>query len=135
MERQNPNGTLDSRTIYAYDAKGNLIEITGFKTDGSVNSSATYTRDAKGLVFEMARYTSAGILDNRVSYVHDSWGNETIVVCYNAEGSILFSTASVYEYDSCGNWIVRTQSVLVPHKDKDHFESQSQTIRAITYYP
>lgn len=116
---------FDSKEVYAYDTKGNVIEeasaaglgITkayayvydakGNKTGtaiygsfGSLSNKEVYTYDAKGHVIEKAIYNPDGSLFNKDVYAYDAKGNKTEDAFYNGKGSLVLK--EVYAYDAKG---------------------------------
>ncbi len=77
-----PDGTINRRTIYAYDDLGRLIMVEFDKhATGHVYGRTTYTHDNNDNILTLERdgnfsEMSDGTIDNRSTYTYDSQGNQ-----------------------------------------------------------
>ena len=70
----------------------------------------------------------------REVYKYDDKGNISEMTLMNKDGSLLSREVYKYEFDSVGNWVKMTTSVLVIENGKIEFEPTEVTYRTIFYY-
>jgi YD repeat-containing protein len=130
---------LTDKTVYKYDDMGNLIEAAYFKSDGTKGTHSifkahrvVYEYDSKGLRTSAFQYDSDGRLIQK--WVRKSESNKVSTEYTDSSGVVKSKSVSVYDYDSQGNWIKRSDSVI---EFKDGKTSEKPTItehRIISYY-
>jgi TonB family protein len=103
--------------------------------------------EGKRAVLETAEYDVNGVktqnqyfpvasssLTGREVYKYDDKGNISEMTLMNKDGSLLSREVYKYDFDSVGNWIKMTTSVLVIENGKIEFEPTEVTYRTIFYY-
>jgi TonB family protein len=103
--------------------------------------------EGKRAVLETAEYDANGVktqnqyfpvsnssLTGREVYKYDDKGNISEMTLVNKDGSLLSREVYRYEFDSVGNWVKMTTSVLVIENGKIEFEPTEVTYRTIFYY-
>jgi YD repeat-containing protein len=130
---------LTDKTVYKYDDMGNPIEATYFKSDGTKGTHPIFKAhrivreyDGKGLLTGTFHYDSDGRLIQK--WARKSEGNKVSTEYSDSSGMVKSKSVSVYDYDSQGNWIKRSDSVI---EFRDGKTSEKPTIiehRIISYY-
>lgn len=129
------NGDLLSRDVYSYDAQGNRVRVSRYRSDFKDNGipswEGVYAYDSDGRMIEEANYYD-GSLDARKLYTYDAKGRMTGMEQYEADGSLRGKMSNAYEFDPAGNWIKKTTSWW--RAESGEFEPVWATYRTITYY-
>ena len=81
--------------------KKGAVEYIVFESDGSVATRFVYKYDAKGNLTEQQWYAHTGKLGGRLVYTFDEKGNETSQTSYQGDGAL--SWKSISKYDANGN--------------------------------
>ena len=84
-----------------------MIGENEYDSDGSLDDKSTFTHDNKGNVIEENEYDSDGILASRWIYTYDNKGNDIEWNRYSSDGSLEEKRTYTYEFDQRGNWIKR----------------------------
>jgi TonB family protein len=103
--------------------------------------------EGKRAVLETAEYDVNGVktqnqyfpvsnssLTGREVYKYDDKGNISEMTLVNKDGSLLSRELYRYDFDSVGNWVKMTTSVLVIADGQIEFEPTEITYRTIFYY-
>lgn len=103
--------------------------------------------DSKHVLLETAEYDLKGVktqnqyfpiagatLTGREVYKYDDKGNISEMTLVSADGSLVSKEVYKYDYDSVGNWVKMTTSVVVVENGKIGFEPSEVTYRTIFYY-
>ena len=103
--------------------------------------------DSKHVLLETAEYDLKGAktqnqyfpiegatLTGREVYKYDDKGNISEMTLVNADGSLVSKEVYKYDFDSVGNWVKMTASVVVVENGKIGFEPSEVTYRTIFYY-
>jgi antitoxin component YwqK of YwqJK toxin-antitoxin module len=93
--------TPDNKTLYTYNAQGDLRETVSYNPDGSLSGRTVYTYDDKGELMETVSHNPDGSLSAKTSCIYDSRGNLTETVYYDAFDTIVHKV--VYTYNDKGN--------------------------------
>jgi hypothetical protein len=154
------------RTVFVHDDAGRVREESRYLPDGSLLERKIF--DEKGVlrnrewrigdmtvtttIFdergrEIGSHTTAKkgfgsprAVDDRTLFSYDEHGNLAKMVTNGPDGSLLGGTANVFEYDSLGNWVKKTESVLKntwtwkTESFTAAFESIREFHRAISYF-
>lgn len=64
-----PYGTLESKSIYKYDEKGNMIELNEYSSDGDLKNKSIFKYDDEGNPTDCDVYESDGSLENQIVWV------------------------------------------------------------------
>ena len=112
-----------------------------------LSSVAGKVEEGKRAVLETAEYDVNGVktqnqyfpvsnssLTGREVYKYDDKGNISEMTLMNKDGSLLSREVYRYDFDSVGNWVKMTTSVLVIENGKIEFEPTEVTYRTIFYY-
>jgi hypothetical protein len=158
MAIYNADGSIRETASITYDGKGNKQEINFFLKDGSIGTRvirvdnkqgsplclAIYSGDhykkiiysyEAGEVLHETEYDDKGTLMSKTVYGRDIKGNRIEEAKYNSDGTVESKTAYSYgKSDAHGNWIKRTESVLVSELGKSAFQISQISYRTITYY-
>lgn len=158
MAIYNADGSIRETASITYDGKGNKQEINFFLKDGSIETRvirvdneqgsplclAIYSGDhykkiiysyEAGEVLHEIEYDDKGTLMSKTVYGRDIKGNRIEEAKYNSDGTVESKTAYSYgKFDAHGNWIKRTESVLVSDRGKSAFQPSHISYRTITYY-
>lgn len=120
------------------DSAGNIKEIAyyyGQGNDKALLRRETYAYDEHGHVREALFYALTGDLDARAVYSYDANGYVIEVKEYGDSNSVrMTSTYTNYKGDSQGNWIERTRSDEVLHRNGKVVQTTVIEYRTITYY-
>lgn len=130
---------LTDKTVFKYDDMGNLLEAAYFKSDGTKGTHSIFKAhqivheyDSRGLRTGTFHYDADGSLIQK--WIRQSEGKKISTEYTDSSGVVKSKSVSVYEYDSRGNWIKRSDSVI---EFKDGKTSEKPTIieyRIISYY-
>src|SRR2546423_137721 len=112
-----------------------------------LSNVAGKVEEGKRAVLETAEYDANGVktqnqyfpvsnssLTGREVYKYDDKGNISEMTLVNKDGSLLSREVYRYDFDSVGNWVKMTTSVLVIENGKIEFEPTEVTYRTIFYY-
>ncbi len=112
-----------------------------------LTSVAGKSEEGKRLLLETAEYDVNGVktqnqlypvtnspLTGREVYKYDDKGNISEMTLMNKDGSLLSRETYKYDFDTVGNWIKMTTSVLIIDNGKIGFEPTEITYRMIFYY-
>ncbi|HYV24773.1 MAG TPA: energy transducer TonB [Pyrinomonadaceae bacterium] len=112
-----------------------------------LSNAAGKVEEGKKAVLETAEYDVNGVktqnqyfpvsnssLTGREVYKYDDKGNISEMTLVNKDGSLLSREVYRYDFDSVGNWVKMTTSVLVIENGKIEFEPTEVTYRTIFYY-
>ena len=127
LESFNPDGNIKNKTIYLYDAAGNLIEANSYDSAVDFLSKTTQKYDDKSNCLEIAWYRKDGSIDSKESFGYDDFGNQNEIKSYGSNRNMTSHFLTKYEFDKNKNWIksmVYSNNVLV-----------SLYRREIEYYP
>ena len=95
----------------------------------------TTTYDVKGKRIDNAYYVVDGNdFPGREEYKYDRRGNITEMIRRDSHSSILSKEVYTYEFDTVGNWIKMTTSLVLFEAGKLIYEPVEATYRTITYY-
>jgi hypothetical protein len=131
-----PEDVVLSKSIFNYnDSTGKLVDVKRFKADGSLNVKTTFKYDFKGNINEENNYdpqnvlfmtaksrfdpkgnrmvkdclNEFGILFLKTNYTYDKKGHDIEEKEYDSHHSLKFTTSYEYEdFDKEGNWRKRT---------------------------
>jgi TonB family protein len=112
-----------------------------------LSKAAGKFEEGKRAVLETAEYDANGVktqnqyfpvsnssLTGREVYKYDDKGNISEMTLVNKDGSLLSRELYKYDFDSVGNWVKMTTSVLVIADGQIEFEPTEVTYRTIFYY-
>lgn len=153
-----PDGTIVSKWVYTYDAKGKMMGGAQYAADGTLQMKMVREYGADGKAISGAMYDANGALMNKTLFSYDEKGKQKKDVLYNAAGALMqeyarsaegdtvvlydnngtirlksVSQAPAFEYDASGNWIKESISRTDTHGDKTA-ETIEVAYRTITYY-
>jgi hypothetical protein len=154
---------LSYRSVSIRDARGRLREKLRYDADGSLLEQVVY--DESGLI--LREYWSSGssstttlfdgsnrpveirssasptfsggrVVDDLTRFTYDVRGNLSEMITTGADGSVLYRTTNVYEYDHRGNWVRQAeveQNLAWKREPPTSFETSREFKRTILYYP
>jgi hypothetical protein len=124
----------DSKYVYKYDIKGNLIERINYDNAGRIWNRLVYKRN--GNVIDTILYDEKGQVNNRTQIKIDDKGNEIENVNFDSPMEGWTSTYSYkYEdFDKEGNWIKRTMTKSRTFQGATKEEWVMIEYRTIFYY-
>ena len=155
-----PDGSVDSKWIQTYDARGRMSGGAQYNADGVLQRKSVSTYDPNGKFVDGAMYNADGSLINKTVYRYDAEGKPTGLDLYNANGVLIMksvdtaseSVATLYnddgtvqtqfanarqsstqEFDSHKNWIKQSTPKSVVRAGQAA-ESVEVLYRTITYY-
>lgn len=102
----NIGGTLESYFTYKYDNKGN-VTILNYNSDGTLKNKDIFIYDNKWDIVEDNMYDSEENLQYKNIYKYDNTGNLVKKNSYDSEGNLLEKYTFKYEFDNKGNWVKR----------------------------
>jgi hypothetical protein len=108
--------SLNSKDIYKYDKKGNLVEWCSYKSESLLFSKYTYKYDNKGNLIEDNFYNMQGMLKWKNLYRYDKKGNMDKKTVYKYDS--VFSEYT-FKYDSMGNMIQESQYMMKKIDDEE----------------
>ncbi|MGZ4058043.1 MAG: hypothetical protein ACXVPU_03400 [Bacteroidia bacterium] len=153
IDKYKSDSTLEKKTIWKYDAKGNNIEATDYKPNGDLSTKSTFEYDEKGNEIQCDMYGIDGkityvykweydksgnkiieelydfggkFLNSKKTFSYDNKGNTIEEKDYNSTGSLKATIDYKYDFDTRGNWIKRTEL--------DDNTIVFITLREITYF-
>jgi hypothetical protein len=136
VDNMNDDGTIKSKTIYKYDAagnlaqhewsslnvasiiktdyvcddKGNVVSMTEYDANGDVEWRYLYTRDASGKIIEESTFKKGISFYGKYTYAYDDNGNKTEMHWFNKNPEKPYMNWKYkYEFDSNGNWTKQIQ--------------------------
>ncbi len=118
--------TVDVRTLYGYDAAGNITEEREFR-DSLLFLRKTWSFDEKGNKVESCVYADS-TLKSRETWGYDDYGNILEWASFDKEGVRIAKSSIEYRYDSKGNWTEKQYS------DCSETEGECLLLREIEYY-
>ena len=153
-----PDGTIDSKWVYNFDASGKMTGGAQYNSDGVLRLKMVRNFDARGKLIEGAMYAADGSLMNKTLFKYYAEGKQTEDAVYNASGTLMqkymrsdigdtvvlydndgeirykaISQSPSLELDSQGNWIKRSTLRTVTQGDKA--EGVIEVVyRTIIYY-
>ncbi|MFH1118560.1 MAG: hypothetical protein V1775_01970 [Bacteroidota bacterium] len=101
-------GQIGKKIVYLYDEYGNVMEENIYNPDGVLRQKYRYNYSNENNRTETSLHKGSGELERRITYKRDEKGNETEENTFSFDGSLLFSSTNLYEYDKKGNWIKKT---------------------------
>ena len=99
------NKLANSKYIYKYDEKANLLEWLALKGTGAFFFKYSFVYDANGNRTDWLRLTETNAPFGKTSYKYDDKNNKTEETIYNPDGSVKESYSYTYEFDKKGNWV------------------------------
>jgi hypothetical protein len=133
----------DGKTIYKYDARGNISEVAYYANSGARSIAVagpclgvhrvTYTYDEQRNRTKIVYYEPDGRIRQTFQYSYDTKGLVTAhyLEYYEAKQTFAYS----YEFDSHGNWTRKVTTKDLGNKDfPDASKQVSVTSREISYY-
>lgn len=130
IDMYNAKGALIYKSIFRYNDKGDLIEESGYHSDGSVKNKVLVEYNAAGQKTKEKWYNSNGSLIWTKVFQYDEKGNLTEDITYTKDDK--FFSKNNYVYDGKGNkvkWIYSTDSpvgfmiVYKRNKKENHVEA------------
>ena len=121
----NAKGKLMRKTLSVYDNRHNPTEIATYNPDGSPIGKQKFTYDYKGNVSSQSNFDNKGKLVEKFAWTYNNSGFEIAWTNTDRTGYVMYNYTYIYEYDSHGNWIKKTNI-------KDG-EADFITIRSIKY--
>ena len=97
------NGSLEEKTLYKYDSKGNMVEAASYNSDGDLSKKNTYKYDSQGNVIEESKYRFDGSLRNTIIHKYDSKG-KLIEFAINSDDMLI----PFYKYEARGTQFENT---------------------------
>lgn len=121
------------RTVFEFDAPGKLIEDTSVTPSGRVLYEQMYSYDAKGRMVEITGYEGGRVTHRRVySYTGDD-RVPSGYASYGRGGSLSARIAyTEYEFNSRGDWVKRKETI---EERKYSGRTIKQAFREVEYYP
>lgn len=98
------DGSLSGKTVYSYDAKDRLIQLSEYARDGTLSDKETYAYDLSGNLIEMTTYGAHGSVFEKKTYTYDLKGRLTGFATYRRG---VLSYKQTNSYDNDGNLIER----------------------------
>jgi len=153
------------RTVFVRDDAGQLREETRYHSDGSLFERKIFDQkgilrskewrlgdavvtttvcDDQGREIESHTIGKEGLgleraVDHRTLSSYDEHNNVTKMVTSGPDGSLIAETTRVFDYDSHGNWVTKTETVLNNTWQTQPFPAAFETIRqfhrSIAYFP
>ena len=112
-----------------------LSNVAGKVEEGKRAVLETAEYDVNGVKTQNQYFpVSSSSLTGREVYKYDDKGNISEMTLVNKDGSLLSREVYKYDFDSVGNWVKMTTSVLVIEDSKIAFEPTEVTYRTIFYY-
>ena len=100
----NSNGTRESRYVFRYDNRGNLLSETHYYTSNGKSSSSrsTYVYDRNGYVLEYSLYFDE-VLEKQTTFKRDARGNPIEIVETDGKRQVVEKQTWSYEFNSDGD--------------------------------
>lgn len=95
------------RHVYTLDNRGNVVEYTGYESNGTLGDKFGYKYDVKGNKTEEVFYSWNGSRMGKLVYSYDDNGNRLTETSYDADDSV--SWGNVNSYDATGHRSARLQ--------------------------
>jgi PBP1b-binding outer membrane lipoprotein LpoB len=96
-----------SKNVFKYDANGNMIELSNYKSDGAVNSTVRSTYDANGKLIKEETILGDVKVELVSAIKTDAKGNKIEQEDVRPTGNIIFNYKYYYKYDEKGQQIER----------------------------
>ena len=127
IKRSKADGSINVRTTYKYDIKGNRIEENNYDPQNVLFMTAKSRYDIKGNQMVRDCLNEYGILFLKTNYQYDKKGHDTEEKEYDSHHGLKFTTSYKYENtDKNGNWRKR-----ITYKNDNQY---TVTIREFEYY-
>lgn len=123
----------DFEWVARYDAAGNRIEEAIFSGPRQRHSRFIYTYDDSGRRVSVT-YDARDSPTKRFTYSYDETGHLRERLEYKEREGVASRRQQDFVFDSTGNWIKSTTSVLRKKAGKQYFEPVEVSYRTITYY-
>jgi antitoxin component YwqK of YwqJK toxin-antitoxin module len=131
-----PDGSLSERTVYTYDAKGNLMETVSYAPDGSSHRKTVYIYDAQGQLTEQITCDAVGCFD-KGAYTYDPYGNLVEERFYSPDSAAI-KLHFVHIYDAQGRRIQTERGPahlgLGIEKTVETYDANGNILELTTYY-
>jgi antitoxin component YwqK of YwqJK toxin-antitoxin module len=131
-----PDGSLSERTVYTYDAKGNLMETVSYAPDGSSHRKTVYTYNAQGQLTEQVTCDAVGCFD-KGAYTYDPYGNLVEERFYYPDSAAI-KLHIVHTYDAQGRRIQTERGPahlgLGIEKTVETYDANGNILELTTYY-
>ncbi len=134
VQRNLEDNNILSRTVYSFDQKSGLTEVSHFDWNDKLRSRIGFVRDGQCRVTEAHGYIAYSSLKGKVILFFDGNGNVNGSVAYSSDGSIKERMKADYEFDDRGNWFKQVRSIWVVEGGKGSFEPDHATYRKFTYH-
>lgn len=100
------------KMVMDYDANGNLLTDTRYDgMNGKRAEKLIYKYDSQNNKTDLGVYNDKDELLERYTYKYDSQNNVIEEVIYYPDGSVAETKTTSYQYDSKGNWTLKTESI------------------------
>ena len=106
--RYNDAGARESKKLYVYDEKGNVIKITSFNGNNE-STTSTHQYDENGNRTEIREYDENVDLIKRTVYFYNDSGLRSESHVYNDKNILDKRLSYDYRYDRKGNWIEKIE--------------------------
>lgn len=138
---QNVNYWEDgSKSVSDYDANENAVRVTSYGTSGEMEwqDDYEYALAADGEWYEV-KCTEVSTDGSKIVSEQNENGNQTHVVHYDVDGSVIFDRAWEYTYDDEGQWqvvkyyesgVLSTESVYKTAATEDGTVTYPETVTA-----
>jgi hypothetical protein len=131
-----PDGSLSERTVYTYDAKGNLMETVSYAPDGSSHRKTVYIYNAQGQLTEQITCDAAGCFD-KGTYTYDPYGNLVEERFYYPDSAAI-KLHIAHTYDAQGRRIQTERGPahlgLGIEKTVETYDANGNILELTTYY-
>jgi hypothetical protein len=124
-----------TKVMYKNEYRGYCIEETYLKADSSLSFRFVFKYDARGNKLESSYYHKSGRLSWKTKFIFDRYDNMIESRVFKSNRIAVLSKYK-YQFDSAGNWVVRTEdrevqeNILTSSLEKDN----TVTERVIEYY-
>jgi hypothetical protein len=148
IRRSYGKGVIDSRQVFSYDDKGNLLDRISYDTNGIFRGKETKTYDANGRLLEEVNGYGTNIYNAQGQLTMEIRGKDTsdssyrkVIYEYDDKGLIVKEeefdnkglrkkSVYTYEFDSTGNWTKE----ITTEWSADGKQGSWETYREISYY-
>jgi len=96
-----------TKNVFKYNANGDMVELSSYKTDGKINSTIRYTYDANGKLIKEETVLGNGTVDLVSAIKTDAKGNKIEQEDVRPMGNIIFNYKYYYKYDEKGQQVER----------------------------
>lgn len=124
--REKQEESFYAKSSSIYNAQGNKTMEYAYNPDGTLDSKSVFTYDNNGLLIQEDSYNPDGSTGFTNIYEYDKNGNMTSVNLYDAGGSLFLETIS--DYDANGNEINETNYSQVEQQDKHRDKEKNKDI-------